>query len=172
MTLRKDLILRMLLFMLIGIVAAALFSELTFRLQGDTTSRDPKTILLVIPPGTATKVAQGQSVLPAGQVFMQGDTLEVKNEDSVTQTLGPLVIPPGATASIKLDQVGSLSYTCSFQPSKYYGIEVQQGLSFGMRFEASLLAGLPLGVLLGIYSLLVKPLKPKSTTSLSKSNLT
>ncbi len=172
MTLRKDLILRILLFIVIGIIAAALFSELTFRLQGDTTSRDPKTIQLIIPPGTAAKVAQGQSVLPTGQVFMQGDTLEVKNEDTATQTLGPLVIPPGATASMKLDQVGRLSYTCSFQPTKYYGIEVQQGLTFGMRFEASLLAGLPLGVLLGVYSLLVKPLKPKSTTSQSSSNPT
>lgn len=166
MTLRKDLIWRMLLFMVIGILAAALISEVSFRIQGDTTSRDPKTILLVIPPGTAEKVAQGQSVLPAGQVFMQGDTLKVKNEDSVTQSLGPLVIPPGTTASMKLDQVGSLSYTCSFQPTKYYGIDVQQGLTLGMRIEASLLAGLPLGVLLGVYSLLVKPLKPKSTVTL------
>ncbi len=139
MSLRKDLILRMLFFLVIGVIAAAIFSEVTFRLQGDTTSRDPKTILLVIPAGTAAKVAQGQSVLPAGQIFVVGDTLQVKNEDSVTQTLGPLVIPPGSSASMKLDQVGSLSYTCSFQPTKYYGIEVQQALTFWMRLEASLL---------------------------------
>ena len=160
MTLRKDLLLRMLLFLVLGILAAAAISEVSFRLQGDTTSRDPQTILLVIPAGTAAKVAQGQNVIPAGQTFMVGDTLQVKNEDSVTQTLGPLVIPPGSSASMKLDQVGSLSYTCSFQPARYYGIEVQQGLTFGMRLEASLLAGIPLGVLLGVYSLVVKPLKP------------
>jgi hypothetical protein len=109
-------------------------------------------------------VAQGESTLPAGQVFMVGDTLVVKNEDSVTQTLGPLVIPPGSSASMELDQVGGVSYTCSFQPAKYYGITVQQGLSIGMRIEAALLAGLPLGMLLGVYSLLIKPLKPKNTT--------
>jgi hypothetical protein len=162
MTIRKDLITRMLIFLVIGIIAAAIFSELFFRLQGGTVSRDPQTIMLVIPAGTAAKVALGQSVLPAGQTFMVGDTLQVKNEDSVTQTLGPLVIPPGASASMKLDQVGSLSYTCSFQPTKYYGIEVQQGLSLGLRLEASLLAGIPLGVLLGVYSLVIKPLKPKT----------
>jgi hypothetical protein len=161
MTQRKELALRMLIFLAIGLIASAIFSEITFRLQADTTNRDPTTILLVIPAGTSAKVAQGQSIIPAGQIFVVGDTLQVKNEDSVTQTLGPLVIPPGATASMKLDQVGSLSYTCSFQPSKYYGIEVQQGLSFAMRLEASLLAGLPLGVLLGVYSLVVKPLRPK-----------
>ncbi|MFZ0534055.1 MAG: hypothetical protein WAM09_12830 [Anaerolineales bacterium] len=161
MTIRKDLVLRILLFAVIGVVAAAVISEVSFRLQGDTTSRDPQTIILVIPAGTAAKVAQGQTVLPAGQTFVVGDTLQVINEDSVTQTLGPLVIPPGSSASMKLDQVGSLSYKCSFQPTKYYGIAVQQGLTFGMRLEASLLAGLPLGVLLGIYSLVAKPLKPK-----------
>jgi hypothetical protein len=164
MTLRKDLLLRMFLFIVFGVIAAAVISEISFRLQGETTSRDPQTIVLVIPAGTAAKVTQGQTVLPAGQSFMVGDTLQVKNEDSVTQTLGPLVIPPGSSASMKLDQVGSLSYTCSFQPSKYYGIEVQQGLTLGMRIEASLLAGLPLGVLLGVYSLVVKPLKPKNKT--------
>jgi hypothetical protein len=162
MTVRKDLILRMLFFIVIGLVAAAIISEVTFRLQGETSSRDPKTIMLVIPAGTAAKVAQGQSVLLVGQTYMVGDTLMVKNEDSVTQTFGPLVIPPGASASMKLDQVGSLSYTCSFQPSKYYGIEVQQGLTFSMRLEATLVAGLPLGVLLGVYSLVAKPLKPKT----------
>ncbi len=162
MTIRKQLVYRMLFFLAIGLIASAIFSEITFRFQADTTSRDPTTIQLVIPAGTAAKVALGQSVIPAGQTFMVGDTLQVKNEDSVTQTLGPLVIPPGATASMKLDQIGSLSYTCSFQPTKYYGIEVLQGLTFGMRLQASLVAGLPLGVLLGVYSLVALPLKPKA----------
>jgi hypothetical protein len=164
MRLRKDLILRILFFLVIGVVAAGIISEVSFRLQGETISRDPQTITLVIPPGTSEKVAQGQNVLPAGQVFMEGDTLQVTNEDSVTQTLGPLVIPPGSSATMKLDQVGTISYTCSFQPTKYYGIDVQQGLSIGMRLEAALLAGLPLGMLLGLYSLLIKPLKPKVAT--------
>ena len=96
---------------------------------------------------------------------MLGDTLQVTNEDSVTQTLGPLVIPPGSTATMKLDEVGDIRYTCSFQPTQFYGITVQEGLSVGMRIEAALLAGLPLGMLLGIYSLMIKPLKPQETTS-------
>jgi hypothetical protein len=164
MSFRKALILRMLFFLAISVIAAAIISEVAFRLQGDTSLRDPQTILLVIPAGAAEKVTQGQSVMPAGQVFVVGDILQVKNEDSVTQTLGPLVIPPGSSAKMKLDQAGSLSYTCSFQPTKYYGIEVQQSLTLLMRLEASLLAGLPLGVLLGVYSLVVKPLKPKDKT--------
>jgi hypothetical protein len=164
MSLRKDIILRMLFFLGFGVLAAAIISEVAYRLQGDTGLRDPQTIILVIPPGTAEKVAQGQSVIPAGQIFVVGDILQVKNEDSITQTLGPLVIPSGSSAKMKLDQAGSLSYTCSFQPTKYYGIEVQQSLTLWMRLEASLLAGLPLGLLLGVYSLVVKPLKPIDKT--------
>lgn len=164
MRLRKDIILRLLSCLVVGVVIAAIFSEVSFRLQGRTSLRAPHTITLIIPPGTTEKVAQGQSVVPAEQVFVVGDMLEVKNEDSLTQTLGPLVIPPGSSASMKLDQVGNLSYTCSFQPTKYYGIQVQQALTLGMRVEASLLAGLPLGMLLGVYSLLVKPLRPKGGT--------
>jgi hypothetical protein len=98
-------------------------------------------------------------------VFVEGDTLVVVNQDSVTQTLGPLVIPPGSTASMKLDQPGKMSYACSFQPTRLYGIEVQQALTFGMRLEAALLAGIPLGLLTGVYSLVAKPLKPKEPLS-------
>ncbi len=159
----KALLLRMLIITLASIIIAGALSEIAFRIQGNTTSRDPTTIVLVIPAGTASKVAGGQSVIPAGQVFVQGDTLQVKNEDSVTHTLGPLVIPAGATASMQLDQLGTVSYTCSFEPAKYYGITVQQAVTLGIRVEGALLAGIPMGIMLGLYSLLVKPLK--STTS-------
>ncbi len=156
----REALSRVLVFVVLSVILAVAISEIGFRLQKDT-SRDPTTVVLIIPPDTAARVAQGQSVIPPDQVFVQGDTLEVKNEDSVTHTLGPLVIPAGTTASMKLDQVGSVSYTCSFQPSKYYGITVQQGLSLGLRIEGALMIGVPLGILLGLYSFLIKPLKPK-----------
>lgn len=161
MSIRKALLLRMLYFAIGGVLVAAVFSEISFRLQGNTTSRDPQIIQLVIPPGTSEKVAQGQNVVPTDQVFMIGDTLEVVNNDSVTQTLGPLVIPPASSAQMKLDQAGNLSYTCSFVPSQYYGILVQEGITLGMRLQAAFIAGIPLGLLIGAYSLVVKPLKPK-----------
>ena len=154
----------MLLCLFIGVLLAAIGSELAFRLQGETSSRAPQTIELTIPAGTAAKVAQGQSVLPASQTFVVGDTLLVHNQDSNTHNLGPLVIPSGSSASLKLDQAGNLDYTCSFEPTQYYGIDIQPALTLATRLEASLLAGIPLGVLLGVYSLVVIPLKPKEKT--------
>jgi hypothetical protein len=164
---QKKLILRMLICLVIGIVLAALGSELAFRLQGENSSRGPQTIELVIPAGTALKVAKGESILPASKTFVVGDTLLVHNEDSVTHNLGPLIIPPGASASMKLDQAGNMDYVCSFQPSQYYGIDIQPALSISTRLEASLVAGIPLGILLGVYSLVIFPINPKEKSSKS-----
>ncbi|HSB67406.1 MAG TPA: hypothetical protein VLD65_12575, partial [Anaerolineales bacterium] len=125
-------------------------------------SRGPQTIELVIPAGTADRVAQGQTVLPAGQTYVTGDVLVVRNEDSVTHTLGPLVIPAGASANMKLSQSGSVNYICSFEPSKYYGMEVQPALTLTTRIEAALIAGIPLGLLIGAYSLVAYPIKPSA----------
>jgi hypothetical protein len=149
----------------IGIMLAAGGSELAFRLQGNTSSRGPQTIELNIPAGTAQSVAQGESILPTSQTFVVGDTLLVHNQDSVTHTLGPLVIPSGSSASMKLDQAGNLDYTCSFQPSRYFGLDIQPPLNLTTRLEASLVAGIPLGIMLGVYSLVVFPLKSKSKTN-------
>jgi hypothetical protein len=159
MTIPPGLVKRMLISLVIAILLAGIGSEVAFRLQGIKSSRGPQTIELVIPAGTAEKVAEGQTVLPAGQLFVTGDVLVVRNEDSVTHTLGPLVIPAGATADMKLSQSGSLNYICSFEPSNYYGIVIQPALTMLTRLEGALIAGIPLGLLIGAYSLVAFPLK-------------
>ncbi len=160
MTVPHGLVKRMIISLTIAIILAGIGSEIAFRLQGITSSRGPKTIELVIPAGTSAKVSQGESVIPASQTFVSGDVLVVRNEDSITHTLGPLVIPAGASANMQLNQTGNLSYICSFTPSKYYGMLIQPALTMTTRVEAALLAGIPLGLLIGVYSLVVYPLKP------------
>lgn len=147
----------------LGLLVAIPLSEAAFYIQRGTTSRPPQTVELVIPAGTAVQVAQGNSILPADMVFVQGDTLQVTNQDSVTHTLGPLVIPPGSTASMKLDQLGNLSYVCSFQPTKYLGLDVTAALTIWVRLEGIFIAGIPLGILGSLYSLILKPLHKKDS---------
>ena len=160
MTIPAGLLKRMLITVVIAILLAGVGSEVAFRLQGIKSNRGPQTVELVIPAGTAARVAEGQTVLPAGQTFVTGDVLVVRNEDSVTHTLGPLVIPAGASANMKLSQSGNLSYICSFEPTKYYGMVIQPALTAVTRIEAALIAGIPLGLLIGAYSLVAFPLKP------------
>jgi hypothetical protein len=156
---RKALLIRFLLCIAAGILIAIPFSELAFYWQGNTTSRPPKTVVLDIPAGTSVRVAQGASVLPQDMIFVLGDTLVVNNHDSVAHTLGPLFVPPGGTARLALKQIGNLSYVCSFQPTKYEGLTVTDALTLFTRLEGIAIAGIPLGILFGLYSLILRPLK-------------
>ena len=159
---RKALLIRFLICIAVGILIAIPVSELGFSMQGNVTSRPAKTIVLDIPAGTSAKVAQGTSVLPQDLNFVLGDTLVVHNQDSVAHTLGPLFIPAGSSASLTLNQIGNLSYVCSFQPTKYQGLNVVDALTLAVRLEGILIAGIPLGILVALYSLILRPLKKKA----------
>lgn len=156
---RRALLIRFLIGIAVGVLIAIPLSELGFYIQGNNTSRPAKTIVLDIPPGTSAKVAQGTSVLPQDMTFVLGDTLVVKNQDSVAHTLGPLFIPSGSSASLTLNHIGNLSYVCSFQPTKYQGLDVQDALTLSTRLEGIFIAGIPLGILFALYSLILLPLK-------------
>jgi hypothetical protein len=160
---RKALFIRFMLCIGLGIIIAGLFSELAFRFTGNNTSRAPTRVELVIPAGTAEKVAQGEVVLPAQQIFVVGDTLVVHNEDKIAHTLGPLFIPSGSSASMKLDTPENMVFACSFEPTQYFGRDVREALTFSTRFEGILIAGIPMGFLLALYSLILWPLKVKKT---------
>jgi hypothetical protein len=147
--------------MILGILIAGIVSEVSFYLIGDKTSRAPQEVEFIIPKGTSEKVALGESILPKERNFVVGDTLVVQNEDSVSHTLGPLFIPAGSSARLKLDQPENLSYTCSFQPTKVFGLTVREALTISTRIQGILIAGIPMGFLLALYSLVAWPLEPK-----------
>ncbi len=90
---RKIILTRITIGMILGILIAGIVSELSFYFIGDRTSRAPQVVEFVIPAGTSEKVALGESILPKEQNFVVGDTLVVKNEDTVAHILGPLFIP-------------------------------------------------------------------------------
>ena len=90
--------------------------------------------------------------IPADMVFVVGDTLVVKNEDSVSHQLGPIWVPPGASASLNLNQTNNYSYTCSFEPSRYLGLDVRPRVTWATRIVAVLLAGIPTGAMIAVYS--------------------
>ena len=154
---------RFLICMLLGILGAIGINEFTFIFLKSEAGRAPTRIELVIPSGTADRIASGEPnpAIPENMVFVVGDTLVVKNEDLVDHRLGPLFIPVGTSASLTLGDANNYAYTCSFQPDQIFGLDVQEPVTSGTRLYGILIAGVPLGMMLGMYSLLVWPLKPK-----------
>jgi hypothetical protein len=159
---RNVFIKRVLLSFALGILIGLAISELTFLLIGETT-RKPRTITLIIPPGTAELVARGEQppTLPQDMMFVVGDILNVENNDTVDHQLGPLWIPAGASGHLALGQSESLAFECSFQPNKTFGLDVREPLTLSTRLYGILYAGLPLGILIALY-FVIMPEKVKT----------
>ena len=152
---------RIVISMLIGIVIGVAISEFSFIFLQET-ARPPREVVLTIPAGTAEKVARGEQPpsIPENMVFVVGDMLIVQNEDIVDHKLGPLWIPANTSASLSLDQEESLAFECSFQPGKYFGLDVREALTTSTRLFGILYSGLPMALLIALYSLAM-PVKKK-----------
>jgi hypothetical protein len=152
---------RVLVSLLIGLVIGTAINEITFMFLRDT-ARPPKVVELVIPNGTAERVARGETppTIPDSMAFVVGDTLLVRNEDSADHELGPLWIPAGSSAKLLLDSVQSYAYSCSFQPGKYFGLDVHEALTLSTRLYGILYSGIPMGGLIALYAIIM-PVKKK-----------
>lgn len=151
---------RIVVSMLIGVVLGIVISELSFIILREIT-RPAQEIILTIPAGTAEKVARGEQPpsIPQDMIFVVGDTLVVKNEDLVDHKLGQLWIPANSSASLPLNEEQNMAFECSFQPGNYFGLDVRQPLTLGTRIYGILYAGVPLGLLVLVYSFVVPPKK-------------
>ena len=156
---RNILIKRLLISLVLGILIGVAVSEIPFIFLRET-ARAPQEIVLTIPLGTAEQVARGEQPpsIPADMIFVVGDTLIVKNDDTADHKLGPLWIPAHASAEMPLGEVGNLAYECTFQPNKYFGLDVYESLTASTRIYGILFAGLPMAVLIALYSIIM-PLK-------------
>ena len=160
----KPYLVRFLVVFLVSLAAMLVVTEGAYLLQRDESDRAPTTIQIVIPAGASQQIEAGESLdtLPDNMVFVIGDTLEVVNQDSVDHQLGPIWVPPGSTGSIVLAEANKFSYSCSFAPSRYLGLDVKKPTTLKTR-----LTGLGISVpttmaFLFIYSFLVFPLQPKN----------
>ncbi len=159
----KTALKRILISLLIGIVIGAALSEITFIFLQES-ARAPKAIILTIPAGTAEQVARGEQppTLPENMIFVVGDVLIVKNEDAVDHQMGPLWIPARASAHLALGTEENLAYECSFQPSNIIGLDVREPVTIWTRLYGILFVGIPLGILLALYSIILPTKKKKS----------
>lgn len=150
----------------LGLLFGVLISEVPFLFLRDT-ARMPREIVLTIPAGTADQVARGEQPpsIPQNMMFVVGDRLVVKNDDSVDHKLGPLWIPPNSSAEFSLDQEESFAYECSFQPDNYFGLDVREPLTPGTRIYGIVYVALPLSILIALYSFVIPSKKKENAVA-------
>jgi hypothetical protein len=160
----KSFVIKRILFsVVLALLAGVLISEVPFLFLQET-ARPPREIILTIPPGTSEQVARGEQPpsIPVNMTFVVGDTLVVKNEDSVDHKLGPLWIPANSSAQLSLDQEESFAYECTFQPGQYFGLDVHESLTTGTRIYGILYIALPMAILIALYSFVFAPQKKEN----------
>ncbi|HET9905803.1 MAG TPA: hypothetical protein VFQ23_04165 [Anaerolineales bacterium] len=152
---------RIMFALLIGLLGGVLISEIPFLFLQET-ARPPQEILLTIPAGAAEQVARGEQPpsIPNNMSFVVGDVLVVENEDNVDHKLGSLWIPANSSARLPFNREESLAFECTFQSDNYLGLDVHQPLTFGTRIYGIISVGLPLAILVALYSL-VMPISKK-----------
>ena len=160
---RNFLIKRILLSIVLGLLIGVMVSEVPFWFLRET-ARAPREIVMTIPAGTSEQVARGEQppTLPENMTFVVGDRLVVRNEDSVDHKLGPLWIPAKASAQLSLDQEENLAYECSFQPGKYFGLDVREPLTPRTRLYGIFYVAFPMAILIALYSLIIPPKKKEN----------
>jgi len=113
--------------------AAALLCALAIGAAGVTgcgsASEAPgRTISIVIPPGTAAKVARGEDpgVIPNRITGNVGDTLRIANRDRSAHRVGPFSVDAGQVLSLPLRRPGRFVGECTVHPSKGVAIIVKE----------------------------------------------
>jgi hypothetical protein len=155
---------RLAILFLLSLVLVFLGSEVAFLFQKEAYDRAPKVIELFIPAGAAELIENGRSVpsIPAEMVFVIGDTLVVHNQDSADHVLGPIWVPAGRSASMAMEKAAKVAYDCSFQSSRFLGLEVKAPTTWKTRLTAISLAAPATTVFLFVYSLVIWPLQPRT----------
>jgi hypothetical protein len=159
---KSSIIKRIAISMLLGIILAAITTEVSYQVL-KRENREPTRVELVIPAGTADKIANGETPpgIPEDMTFVVGDMFVVVNQDEIDHQLGPLWIPPGTSASLNLDTEENYVLDCSFQSTSIFGLDVRQPVTLGTRLTGMMFAGLPLGALFAVYSILLMSDKKK-----------
>jgi len=155
----RSVLLRVVFSLLFGLLIAYVISEGSFNLLKRDQDRQPQTITLIIPAGTAARVAAGENPpsIPTDMTFIVGDTLQVINLDAANHQLGPLFIPSGTTATLAFNALGNFDYACSFRADKYFGLTIKKPITITDRILGVIFAGLPLGILIALYAVFAAP---------------
>jgi hypothetical protein len=159
--LTKPVLKRLSLVFGISLIFVMAIGEIAHVLQREDYDRPPQTVAITIPLGTADRVSAGleEPSIPSELSFVVGDTLLVYNDDRVEHELGPLFIPAGASASLLMSDINQFEYSCSFRPSQFLGLTVQEATTMNIRLVALAYVTPATTIFIFLYSLALWPLK-------------
>lgn len=112
-------------------------------------ARNPIDHQLVIPAGSAQKIADGANPLeiPSSWAFYEDDRLILINEDVVRHRLGPWLVEPGGTTTILLQPNTGGAFLCTLHPSGEIALDVQlRAFNWSLTMFPAFVVGLPLGL--------------------------
>jgi hypothetical protein len=139
------------LWLFAGLALAGGVSAASWFALNDAPARGPAPVELTIPAGTHERIRSGAALSPIPNTLelVQGDTLIVRNADSVQHRIGPFTIPPGGVASIPLTRASWQSFVCSFHPAGVIGLNVKARSNPWAILWPTFLLGVPFGVAFG-----------------------
>ncbi len=148
----------------VSLVLVLAIAEIAHAFQREDFDRPAEIVSLTIPAGTAQKVAAGQEEpsIPSELSFVVGDTLLVYNDDRVDHELGPLFIPAGSSASLVMSDANQFEFSCSFRPSQFLGLTVQEATTLNIRLVALAYVTPATAIFFFLYSLALWPLVKES----------
>ncbi len=94
------------------------------------TDADSATVFVhdfLIPPGTADRIAAGESVeiVPTELVVKVGDAIRIVNNDTDDHVVGVFFVASGETLTQRFNTVGVLEGECSVHPSGSFTLRVE-----------------------------------------------
>jgi hypothetical protein len=146
--------------LVLGVGLAAALTLATWSLLGAPPVA-PRDVALVIPAGTAARVAAGEaSGLPTELRLTEGDRLVISNGDAEAHVIGGWRVAPGATFTVIADAPASSLFACSIHPSGQLGFVVGARPSAALGVLLTLLVGVPVGLLLAAGWTAMRALEP------------
>lgn len=134
--------------LVLGLGLAAALTMAAWSVLGATPIA-PRDVALVIPAGTADRVAAGEaSGLPPELRLTEGDRLVIVNEDVAAHVIGGWRVAPGTTFTVIADGPASSVFACTIHPSGNLGFVVGARPSPALAVLLTLLVGIPVGLLL------------------------
>ncbi len=92
------------------------------------TDSGPQVVEFVVPAGTADRLALGEKVvvMPDELQLRVGDTLRIRNDDSVAQAVGPYLVDAGAEFELTYGSPGRFQGVCLLSEGNSYDIVVSK----------------------------------------------